>query len=72
MKEFKQSDLYINVLTKAQRRKHTEASLKNSIENHVELRKDFKDRYKGQSSVLLNWRLKHKVDDECFSFDEDE
>jgi len=62
MKEFKQSDLYINVLTKAQRRKHTEASLKNSIENHVELRKDFKDRYKQRSSVLLNWRLKPKED----------
>jgi len=68
MKEFKSSDLYINVLSKAQRRKYTENHLKNTIENHIELKKDFKERHKCKSSVLLNWKLKN-VDD--LSYDDD-
>ena len=68
MKEFKQSDLYINILTKAQRRKYTESSLKNSIENHIELRKDFKERHKNKHSVLLNWKIK-PVDRDYFEDD---
>ena len=71
MKEFKSSDLYINVLSKSQRRKYTEAHLKNTIENHIELKKDFKERHKGKCSVLLNWKLKNTVDD-LLSFDEDD
>ena len=71
MKEFKSSDLYINVLSKAQRRKYTEAHLKNTIENHIELKKDFKERHKGKCSVLLNWKLKNIIDD-LISFDEDD
>ena len=68
MNSFKASDLYNNILTKAQRRKHTESSLRDSIENHIELRKDFKDRYKGKFSVLLNWKLK-PVDHDYFEDD---
>ena len=64
-------NLYINVLSKSQRRKYTEAHLKNTIENHIELKKDFKERHKGKCSVLLNWKLKNIVDDDLISFDED-
>ena len=71
MKEFKSSDLYINVLSKIQRRKYTEAHLKNTIENHIELKRDFRERFKGKCSVLLNWKLKNIVDDDLISFDED-
>ena len=70
MKEFKSSDLYINVLSKAQRRKYTEAHLKNTIENHIELKKDFRERFKGKCSVLINWRLKN-IDTDLISFEDD-
>ena len=65
---FKSSDLYNN-MSKHMKRQITEKNFRDTIHNHIELKKYFKDRYKHKEidvrSVLINWSLKcNLIDDE--------
>ena len=64
MNAFKKSQVY-ECLTKQQKRKYTEAKLKEKIEQNPELRKSFKPKYKNINSVIVGWKPKQEIIEEC-------